>query len=90
MPITTALVFARVAMAGTLGVDQGKLQDEIKASTAGISRTVQALSEVHWQKDKEGLRLIERQMDRNDNRRKILKLTPKGEKFAAKLIEAMR
>ena len=88
LPITMLLVFARVAMAGDEGIDQMEVKDEIKASSGGMSRTVQTLGDVHYLKDKPGLQLITRAFDLRDNRRRLLKLTPKGERLWAK-IEAL-
>jgi DNA-binding MarR family transcriptional regulator len=85
MPVTQLLAFARIAIGGDNGVDQGKLQEELNMSSAGASRTVQALSKIHYHKDKPGHDVVERVIDGQDNRRRTLKLTPKGERIMAKI-----
>jgi len=89
LPITIPLAFLRIAIAGPEGIDQGQLQEELQASGAGMSRAVQTLSRVHWSKTREGLDLIERIIDPLDNRRRILRLTPRGERLAAKVSDVM-
>jgi DNA-binding MarR family transcriptional regulator len=78
LPLTSALVFARVAKAGGEGIDQGRVQDELKMSSSTIG-------EVHYLKSKPGLGLVDRLMDTTDNHKRILKLSAKGEKLAAKI-----
>lgn len=85
LPITLPLVFLRVAQAGTAGVDQGQVQNELKLGSSSMSRTIQTLGKIHYLKERAGLDLVERSFDIADNRRRILKLTPKGERFLAKL-----
>lgn len=85
MPLTQVLVFARVAVAGDAGIDQGRVQDELRMSSASASRTVQALSKVHYFKDRPGFDVVERVFDPKDNRKRTLKLTPKGEKLMARV-----
>lgn len=87
-PITQALAFLRVAMAGDVGIDQGKLADDLKISSAGSSRTIQALSTIHYLKDRPGYGLVERVFDPTDNRKRELKLTAKGRRAVDKLLEA--
>ena len=86
LPLSYALAFLRIAMAGDLGVDNKRLQDDLKASSGGMSRMVQTLGAIHWQKDKAGFGLINRDMGAADNRMRQLSLTPKGEKLVAKLV----
>lgn len=85
MPLSQLLAFARVAASGDAGVDQGKLMDDLSMSSAGASRTIQALSSVHYLKDRAGFDVVERVLDRQDNRRRFLKLTPKGDKLITKI-----
>lgn len=85
LPLSYAMAFLRIAMAGDIGVDNRRLQDDLKASSGGMSRMVQTLGAVHWQKDKPGFGLIDRAMGAKDNRTRELTLTPKGEKLVAKL-----
>jgi DNA-binding MarR family transcriptional regulator len=85
MPITQIMAFARIAHGGDAGVDQGKLQEELSMSSAGASRTIQALSKIHYHKDKPGYDVVERIIDGQDNRRRTLKLTAKGERIMAKI-----
>lgn len=88
-PLLQVMAFLRIASAGEAGVDSGQLLNELKASSASMSRTTQALSAVHYQKDREGFGLVEITFDAQDKRRRIVRLTPKGEKLAAKLAAAM-
>jgi DNA-binding MarR family transcriptional regulator len=89
-PITQMMAFLRIAMSGDTGIDQGRLADDLKLSSAGASRTIQALSTIHYLKDRPGYGLVERVFDPTDNRRRELKLTPKGEKAVDKLVDATR
>jgi DNA-binding MarR family transcriptional regulator len=77
-PLSYVAAFLRIAHAGDVGVDQGRLQEELGMSSSGISRTIQALSDVHWLKDRPGLKLVERMLDPTDNRRRALRLSPAG------------
>jgi DNA-binding MarR family transcriptional regulator len=88
MPVTQILAFARIALGGDAGVDQGRVQEELQMSSAGASRTIQALSKIHYHKDRPGFDVVERVFDAQDNRRRTLKLTAKGERIMAK-IQAM-
>lgn len=90
LPLTSALVFARVARAGDEGIDQGKVQDELKMSSSTISRTAQTLGDVHYTKGKAGLGMIERQMNLTDNHKRTLRLTPRGERVMAKVAGALK
>lgn len=85
--LSMALVFLRVAAAGGVGIDQGKLQDELQLSSAATSRTVQSLGKVHYSKKRDGYDLVDRAFDATDNRRRMLRLTPKGERLMAKLMK---
>src|ERR1700730_12034842 len=85
MPLTQVLMFAKVAIAGDAGVDQGRLEKELNLSSAGTSRTAQALSKIHYNKDRPGYDVIESTFDAQDRRLRALKLTPKGEKIITKM-----
>jgi DNA-binding MarR family transcriptional regulator len=89
-PLTQAIAFLRIAAAGDMGIDQGRLADDLKLSSAGASRTIQALSSIHYLKDRPGYGLVERVFDPTDNRKRELKLTSKGEKAVEKLIDAAK
>jgi DNA-binding MarR family transcriptional regulator len=90
LPLTYVLVFARVARAGAEGIDQGKVQDELKLNSSTISRTAQGLGDIHYQKAKPGLGLVERQMNLTDNHKRTLRLTPKGERLMVKVAGALK
>ena len=89
LPITSALVLLSVARGGSEGVDQGRVQEALELSSAGISRTVQTLGKVHYLKGKDGLDLVDRAFDPTDNRRRVVKLTPRGEKLMRAVVRAM-
>lgn len=89
-PLVQVLAFLRVAMSGDIGIDQGKLADDIALSNSGTSRTVQALSTMHYLKDRPGYGLVERVFDPTDNRRRELKLTAKGQKALDRLSESLK
>ena len=88
-PLTQLLVLLRVAAAGDEGIDQGKLQDELQMSSAGISRTIQALGDTHYLKDRAGYGLVSRAFDPTDNRRRLIKLTARGEKAIERTLAMM-
>lgn len=85
--LTLPLVFLRIAQAGSEGVDQGQVMRDLKIDASSMTRTVQSLGEVHYLKKRPGLGLVERAFDAADNRLRTLRLTPKGERFAAKLFK---
>lgn len=88
-PLLQVMAFLRIASAGEAGVDSGQLLSELKTSSAAMSRTTQALSPVHYLKDREGFGLVDITFDAQDKRKRIVRLAPKGEKLAAKLAAAM-
>ena len=90
MPMTQVTVFARIAAAGDAGIDQGTLQDDLQMSSASMSRTVQALSPIHYFKDRPGLNVVERIFDPQDNRKRALRLNAKGQRLMAKLQEVLQ
>jgi DNA-binding MarR family transcriptional regulator len=77
-PLTLALVFTRVAIAGPEGVLQATVERELKLPSAVLTRSVQTLSGLHYGKSKPGLDLITRTIDSADCRHRILRLTEKG------------
>lgn len=77
-PLTLALVFTRVAIAGPEGVLQATVERELKLPSAVLTRSVQTLSGLHYGKNKPGLDLITRTIDDADGRHRILRLTAKG------------
>ena len=89
-PLAQALALLRVAMSGDIGIDQGKLADEIAMSNSATSRTVQALSQIHYLKDRPGYGLVERMFDPTDNRKRELKLSPKGQRAIERLMESLK
>lgn len=85
MSLGYLLTFLRVGMAGGVGIDQGRLVEEIGLSPAGMSRAVRALSEVSYDKQRDGFGVVEFALDPTDNRRRIIRLSTKGEKLIDKL-----
>jgi len=85
IPLQHLRTFLRVAMAGDAGIDQQKLQRETESSSAGMSRTVRALSNVSWDKRRVGHGVVEVTIDPSDNRRRIVRLTPKGKALLTSL-----
>lgn len=67
--MTMALVFTRVANAGSGGMLQATVQRELRIPPAVLTRTVQTLS---------GLGLISRSIDNADGRHHVLRITDKG------------
>ncbi len=55
-----------------------------------MSRIAQTLGKIHWLKDRDGYDYVERIFDARDNRRRTLKLTPKGDKAMQRVWEALR
>lgn len=87
LPFAHVISFFMVATAGEDGIDQGALQQALGTSSASISRTLQTLSSMHYLKNRAGLQLISRELDVMDNRRRIVRLTPKGVKLLEKARE---
>ncbi len=88
--VTLPMVFLRVAQAGAEGVDHGQLQADLKLGSSSASRAVQTLGDVHYNKNDPGYQLVERGFDAKDNRRRVLRLTAKGEKFLQKICASKR
>lgn len=87
MQTQTAAVFVAVA------IDPGLTTKDIMARTglaqSSCSRNVSLLSE--WKKYEEvGLGLVVSRVDPRERRRRIVTLTPKGERFAAILSDLLR
>lgn len=89
-PLMQALAFARIAMEGDGGLDQSRLADELKASGAAASRTAQALSKVHYLKDRSGYGLIDIEMGNLDRRSRVLKLNDKGRRAFARVMDELK
>lgn len=85
LPINYLAVLFRVAAAGDDGVDQAQAMDELHMNSASMSRTVQSLSDTHWRKDRPGAGYIDRAMDPQDLRRRILRLTKEGKDAVARI-----
>jgi DNA-binding MarR family transcriptional regulator len=85
IPVTQVLVFLRIAAAGRCGIDQGELANELGIPSATMSRTIQALSKVHWTKNKAGFDIVERDMSAVDNRRRCIRINTNGEALMARL-----
>jgi DNA-binding MarR family transcriptional regulator len=69
-PITTALVLAKIAQAGTAGVFRSTVQRELDIPPAVLTRTIQALVDKG---------LVSRSIDNADLRHRILTLTEGGQ-----------
>lgn len=91
-PLAQVLAFLRIAMSddGELGIDQAKLADAIAMSNSATSRTVQALSPIHYLKDRPGYGLVEQRFAKGDHRKRELHLSPKGERALARLAESLK
>lgn len=87
-PLTQVLAYLKIGARDE--VDQGRLMEELGLSSAGSSRTIQALSNVHYAKNRPGYGLVERQLDPMDLRRRVLTLTPEGKKLLTKMGAALK
>jgi len=85
IPLNHLRTLFRVGMAGDVGIDQGELQRAIGLSSAGISRTVRALSRISYDKKRAGYDVVEYQRDPIDNRRRVIRLTANGKALFEKL-----
>lgn len=93
LPITVPLAFIHVAASGDDGVDQGELQDVMKASSPTMSRTVARIGVGPYLLngvEQEGMGLIEAIPEIRDRRRKTLKLTPKGHKVLDRMATELK
>ena len=88
-PMMQHLAFLHVALAGDGGMDQADLADRLGASGAATSRTVQALGQIHYHKDKPGFGLVDQQFDPTNHRKRRLTLTAKGRLIHARVLEAL-
>lgn len=94
-PLTYVVTFLHVATTGSGGIDQGELAKRLALPPAAAIRAVQALGEWSWVKGDDGqkrpgLGLITSLADpRGDARRRVVALTPKGEKLMHKLATKM-
>ncbi len=85
--LTQLLTLLVVAEAGDAGIDQGRLSESVGASSAATSRTVRILGPVHYNKKHEGYGLVDFEMDRTDNRRRVIRLSPDGRALVARMLE---
>lgn len=82
MQMQTAQTFIAVAMQP--GITMKELSEKVGISQASCSRNVSALSRTH-RLNKPGMDLIVAAEDPMERRRKIVKLTPKGQRLAEAL-----
>lgn len=90
LPLSYALVFLRIAMAGKGGIDNKRVLEDTEGSSGGLSRAIQALGAVHWNKVDPGFKLIRRGFGAEDNRLRDLTLTPKGERLVEELAAVLK
>lgn len=86
MPTQQAAAFLMVAM--TPGITMKDMARKLGISQASCSRNVSALSEMH-RLNKPGLDLVYAIEDPAERRRKIVNLTPRGERVAESLREIL-
>lgn len=84
MQMQTAQTFIAVAMHP--GINMTELSEKAGISQASCSRNVSALSRVH-RLNKPGMDLVVATEDPMERRRKIVRLTPKGQRLAEALTE---
>lgn len=82
MQMQTAQTFIAVAMQP--GITMKELSEKVGISQASCSRNVSALSRVH-RLNKPGMDLVVAAEDPMERRRKVVKLTPKGQRLAETL-----
>ncbi|UXY92546.1 transcriptional regulator [Pseudomonas phage LUZ100] len=80
----TAQTFIAVAMQP--GITMKELSEKVGISQASCSRNVSALSRVH-RLNKPGMDLVVAAEDPMERRRKVVKLTPKGQRLAETLTQ---
>ena len=92
LPVTQLLITLRLAVAGDIGIDNQKVMDEVELSSAGMVRAIATLGAPNEAKGAKegGLGVIERLTDPKDQRRRVLRLTPKGQKAVAKALEQLK
>jgi DNA-binding MarR family transcriptional regulator len=84
MQMQTAQTFIAVAMQP--GITMKELSEKVGISQASCSRNVSALSRVH-RLNKPGMDLVVAAEDPMERRRKVVKLTPKGQRLAESLTQ---
>jgi len=84
LPFTSAMVFLAVARQGNCGLDQGRMRDELEMTSGTASRAVRSLGTGG------GRGLVERWFNKFDNRKRVLRLTPKGRRLLARTRRALR
>lgn len=84
MQMQTAQTFIAVAMQP--GITMKELSEKVGISQASCSRNVSALSRVH-RLNKPGMDLVVVAEDPMERRRKVVKLTPKGQRLAESLTQ---
>ncbi|HIB3356465.1 TPA: winged helix-turn-helix transcriptional regulator [Pseudomonas aeruginosa] len=86
MQMQTAQTFIAVAMQP--GITMKELSEKVGISQASCSRNVSALSRVH-RLNKPGMDLVVAAEDPMERRRKVVKLTPKGQRLAETLSQVI-
>ena len=87
--LTNALTFLVIARDESAKVSQSELCREFRVVDATVSRMVRALTP-EGERGKPGLGLVELEQDPNDKRRKIIRLTPEGERLRNSILSSMR
>lgn len=88
IPAQTLAVFLEIARHPKDGISVNELATKCGLAGSSASRNVAALSEWHWLK-RPGLGLVSSEADPMDTRRKIVKLTTKGERVIEQLVTIM-
>lgn len=83
MPVQTLSVLLGVAQKGPVSVNE--LATLTGLSQSATSRNAAALSDLHWLK-RPGLGLVQLDVDPMELRKKLVTLTPKGQKFVDQLV----
>jgi DNA-binding MarR family transcriptional regulator len=87
MPVQTLAVLIEVAKTPTISVSE--LASKVGIAQSSASRNVAALSDWHWLK-KPGLGLVVTDLDPMDQRKKFVRLTPKGQKLVDNIVTIMK
>jgi DNA-binding MarR family transcriptional regulator len=85
MPLRLCLTFLFIAKKGKEGATMKEIATFLDLPQSATSRQVAALSDHHWNKNKQGLGLVTTEIDPDDWRQKIIKLTSKGQRLAERL-----
>ena len=86
LSVRQVLILLRIAQAGDLGVDQGRLTEDTGVSPAAVSRTIRTLGDTHYSKRHEGFGLVHFEFDPTDNRRRIVRLSDAGRDLIADVL----